>query len=243
MTEKDEYAHKRAKLVENLVKQGIIRSEAVKRAALRVPREKFVPPSQREFAYHDTPLPIGEGQTISAPHGFQLEPGRNMVFMMNELLLLREGMIVFEVGAGSGYHAATIAEVVAPAEKSLEEWGHVYSAEIIRSLAVRAWRNIMETGYAERVSIIHCDGSSGFPLKIKADRILVTAAAPSIPKPLVKQLKIGGRMVLPMGYPGGLFSAQKLVVADKMAEGELKMREVADVAFVPLRGRYGWRGL
>ncbi len=165
-----------------------------------------------------------------------------MVFMMNELLRLEKGMVVFEVGAGSGYHAATLAEIVAPDDLPLEEWGHVYSAEIIRSLAVRAWKNLMDAGYADRVSVLHCDGSSGFPLNIKADRILVTAAAPSIPKPLMDQVKIGGRIVIPIGLVRGLFFAQKLVVADKLGEEKFNIKEVADVAFVPLRGRYGWRG-
>ncbi len=164
-----------------------------------------------------------------------------MVFMMNELLKLEEGMIVFEVGAGSGYHAATVAEIVAPEDSPMEKWGHVYSAEIHRSLAVKAWRNIMEAGYADRVSVLHCDGSSGFPLNIKADRILVTAAAPSLPKPLMAQVKIGGRIVIPIGFAQALFFAQKLVVADKIDEEKFNIREVADVAFVPLRGRYGWK--
>ncbi len=164
-----------------------------------------------------------------------------MVFMMNELLQLKEGMIVFEVGAGSGYHAATLAEIVAPDNLSIEKWGHVYSAEIIRSLAIRAWRNLMDAGYADRVSVLHCDGSSGFPLNVKADRSLVTAAAPSRPGPLMEQVRVGGRIVIPIGSPRGLFFAQKLVVADKVSEEEFNIKEVADVAFVPLRGRYGWR--
>jgi len=169
------------------------------------------------------------------------ESGRDMVFMMNELLQLKEGMVVFEVGAGSGYHAATLAEIVAPDDLPVEKWGHVYSAEIIRSLSVRAWKNLVDTGYDDRVSVLHCDGSSGFPLNVKADRILVTAAAPSLPKPLAEQVKVGGRIVIPIGSARGLFFAQKLVIAEKMAEGKFNVKEVADVAFVPLRGRYGWR--
>jgi len=162
--------------------------------------------------------------------------------MMNELLMLKEGMIVFEVGSGSGYHAATIAEIVAPSDMPVEKWGHVYSAEIIRELAARAWKNLIETGYGDRVSVLHCDGSSGLPLNIKADRILVTAAAPSLPKPLMDQLKVGGRIVIPVGSAYRIFFAQRLVVADKIGEEKFSVREVADVAFVPLRGRYGWKG-
>jgi len=164
-----------------------------------------------------------------------------MVFMMDELLALRRGMVVFEVGTGSGYHAATIAEVVAPTGENPTEWGHVYTAEIIPSLARWAWKNLKKTGYSDRVSVLAHDGSAGLPLRIRPDRILITAAAPKPPEPLLEQLKVGGRMVLPVGEPTW-WGGQVLAVIDKEEEGEYKTTAITEVAFVPLRGKYGWPG-
>ncbi len=164
-----------------------------------------------------------------------------MVFMMDELLALRRGMVVFEVGAGSGYHAATVAEIVAPAEEDPAEWGHVYSAEIVPSLARRAWSNLRRAGYSDRVTVLAMDGSVGFPLRVRPDRILVTAAAPGPPRPLLDQLKVGGRMVVPVGEPSW-WGGQVLVVIDKEDEGKFRQTEITPVAFVPLRGKYGWPG-
>ncbi len=216
-------------MVERLVSMGIIKSERVRKAAESVPRELFVLPEYRDQAYDDRPLPIGEGQTISAPH---------MVFLMDELLDLRPGMLVLEVGTGSGYQAATIAEIVAPKEDP-DSWGHVISAEINPFLADFAFANLRAAGYSDRVSVLNMDGSQGFPIRKKADRILVTAAAPSIPEPLINQLAEGGRMVIPVGPVRGFFFGQDLMLVVKSA-GEVKVEKVIDVAFVPLRGKYGW---
>ncbi len=216
-------------MVERLVSMGIIKSEAVRRAAEVVPRELFVPPEYRGQAYDDRPLPIGEGQTISAPH---------MVFLMDELLDLKPGLLVLEVGTGSGYHAATIAEIVAPKDRP-DKWGHVISAEINPFLASLAFENLKIAGYSDRVSVLNIDGSQGFPIRKKADRILVTAAAPSIPEPLLNQLTEGGRMVIPVGPVRGFFFGQDLLLVVKSDE-EVRVEKVIDVAFVPLRGKYGW---
>ncbi len=212
----------RARLVERLESMGIIRSEKAKRAALSVKRELFVPPKLKRYAYRDTPLPIGHGQTISAPH---------MVFMMNELLDLREGMLVFEVGTGSGYHAATVAEMVSPG-------GRVITTEILEPLAKFAWENLRRAGYHDRVAVVACDGSRGLKLKEKPERILVTAAAPRVPRPLVEMLEDGGKMVIPVG--DSLFFAQKLVLIEKIGSRVVE-RVITDVAFVPLRGEWGFR--
>jgi len=222
------FEEKRRRLVEKLEREGYIRSEYVKRAMLRVPRELFVPEELRHMAYEDTPLPIGYGQTISAPH---------MVAMMTELAELEPGMRVLEVGAGSGYHAAVIAEVVAPSDMPRDRWGHVYTVERVPELAEYARRNLERAGYADRVTVIVGDGSKGYPPAAPYDRIVVTAAAPEIPEPLIDQLKPGGRMVIPVGDR----YMQYLYVVDKLPDGRIKMRSVTPCLFVPLIGEHGWR--
>jgi len=159
-----------------------------------------------------------------------------MVAIMNEALQLEVGNKVLEVGAGSGWHAATIAEIVAPREAPRSEWGHVYTVEIIESLADSARRNIMKTGYGDRVTIICADGSMGYSEKAPYDRILVTAAAPDIPKPLIEQLKTGGIMVIPIG---SVHLFQSLIKVTKGVDGKIREENLGGVAFVPLTGRYG----
>jgi len=219
----------RVELVNRLKEEGVVKSPEVERSLLKVPRHEFVWPSMRRCAYEDTPLPLGEsGQTISAVH---------MVAIMNELLDLRPGLKVLEAGTGSGYHAATVAEIIAPLSLSEQMWGHVYSLEIVHELAGFARINLERTGYASRVSIIERDGSLGYPEAAPYDRILVTAGAPSIPPPLVEQLAVRGKMVIPLG--GDRF-LQELVVGTKTESGQLRTSEMGGVAFVPLRGTYGW---
>jgi len=161
-----------------------------------------------------------------------------MVSIMNEALRLEVGHKVLEVGAGSGWHAATIAEIVAPNDAPRSEWGHVYTVEIIKDLAEFARRNIMRAGYGDRVTIICADGSMGYAEKAPYDRILVTAAAPEIPKPLIEQLKPNGIMLIPVG---GTYLFQSLVKATKGVDGKIKRENLGGVAFVPLTGRYGQR--
>jgi protein-L-isoaspartate(D-aspartate) O-methyltransferase len=159
-----------------------------------------------------------------------------MVSIMNEALQLEVGHRVLEVGAGSGWHAATIAEIVAPSDAPRSGWGHVYTVEIIEGLAEFARRNIMKAGYGDRVTIICADGSMGYPEKAPYDRILVTAAAPDVPNPLIEQLKPGGIMLIPVGS-AHLF--QSLIKVTKGLDGKIRKDNLGGVAFVPLTGRYG----
>lgn len=159
-----------------------------------------------------------------------------MVSIMNEALQLEAGLKVLEVGAGSGWHAATIAELIAPNTAPRSEWGHVYTLEIVQGLADFARKNNMNNGYGDRVTIISADGSMGCPEKAPFDRILVTAAAPSVPSPLVEQLKQGGIMLIPVGNASLFQSLLKIV---KGSNGKTKQENLGGVAFVPLTGRHG----
>ncbi len=221
----DRFAEMRRRIVEYLVRLGYVKSEKVKKALLNVPREEFVPEPYREFAYDDHPLPIGYGQTISAIH---------MVAIMTEALDPVPGDKVLEIGTGSGYQAAVLAEIVAKMDPSKR--GHVYTIERIPELAEFARRNLERTGYSEYVTVIVGDGTLGYPEEAPYDRILITAAAPDIPKPLIEQLKEGGRIVAPVGD----LYVQRLVIADKVG-GVLRRRYGIECVFVPLIGKYGWR--
>jgi protein-L-isoaspartate(D-aspartate) O-methyltransferase len=159
-----------------------------------------------------------------------------MVSIMNEALQLEVGHKVLEIGAGCGWHAATIAEIIAPKDAPRSEWGHVYTVEIVQGLADFARKNIMNAGYNDRVTIICADGSVGYAEKAPYDRILVTAAAPDIPKPLIEQLKPNGIMLIPVGSVQ-LF--QSLIKITKGVNGKTREENLGGVAFVPLTGRYG----
>jgi len=213
--------------VNALISEGILKTDRVIQAMLAVPREKFLPERLHEFSYVDSPLPICQGQTISAPH---------MVAIMNEALELEPGNIVLEIGAGSGYHAATIAEIVAP--RRGERQGHVYTVEIIEELADFARRNLENADYGNKVTVIHADGSEGYPRRAPYERILVTAGAPQIPQPLIEQLKPGGILIIPVG---GLYMFQSLKIARKDEQGKLTVEDRGGCAFVLLRGKYGWK--
>lgn len=206
-------------MVQRLQRQGVIRSPPVVEAMRAIPRHLFVPRALRGSAYHDTPLGIGGGQTISAPH---------MVGMMLEHLDLAQGQRVLEVGAGSGYHAALVAHVVGPA-------GHVYSVERVASLAERARRNLAEAGMAGRVEVVVGDGSLGWAEQAPYDRIFVTCGAPDIPPPLLDELVDGGKLLIPVGSR----YYQDLVLAEK-AEGEVRRRNLGGCVFVPLLGEHGF---
>jgi len=156
---------------------------------------------------------------------------------MNEALELEVGHKVLEVGAGSGWHAATIAEIVAPSDLAREKWGHVYTVEIIRDLADSARMNIEKAGYGDRVTVVCADGSEGYAQEAPYDRGLVTAAAPDIPKPLTEQLKTGGVLVIPVG---GTYLYQTLIRVRKV-DSRLVEENLGGVAFVPLTGKYGHR--
>jgi protein-L-isoaspartate(D-aspartate) O-methyltransferase len=143
---------------------------------------------------------------------------------------------VLEVGAGCGWHAATIAEIVAPKDAPRSEWGHVYTVEIVQGLAEFARKNILNAGYGDRVAIICADGSLGYPEKAPYDRVFVTAAAPDVPKPLVEQLKPGGIMLIPVG---SVHLFQTLIKITKGVDGKIREENLGGVAFVPLTGAFG----
>lgn len=204
----------RRRLVSMLRDEGIIRSERVERAMLRVPREEFLPNYLRLYAYEDTPLQIMYGQTISAPH---------MVAMMCELLELKPGLRVLEVGTGTGYHAAVCAE-------AMERRGHVYTIEYYPGLALYAVQNLGRLGYLDVVHVFIGDGSRGLPKYAPFDRVLVTAAAPEVPPRLFEQLSPDGIMVIPIeeGF------TQVLYVVTK-EDGKPRMRPITYVSFVRMK--------
>jgi len=158
-----------------------------------------------------------------------------MVAIMNEALELRMGHKVLEVGTGCGWHASIVAEIVAPSDRPREDWGHVYTIEIIPELAEMAKKNIRKAGYEDRVTVICGDGSLGFPDEAPYDRILVTAAAPYVPPPLKKQIKVGGLIVLPVGSVGFY---QTLLRVRRVNDDFLE-EDLGGVAFVPLVGKHG----
>ena len=224
MPQKEEWE----RLVQSLISEGILHSPSVIRAMRMVNRAKFLPENMQSYCAVDSPLPIGLGQTISAPH---------MVAIMDEALELEVGHKVLEVGAGSGWHSATIAEIIAPSDTPRDQWGHVYTTEIVPELADSARAIIAKTGYSDRVTVIAADGSEGYAKEAPYDRILVTAAAPSIPKPLTEQLKTGGILVIPVG---STYFYQTLLRVRK-TDSKLVEENLGGVAFVPLTGKYGHR--
>lgn len=225
--EGDRWVGLRRRLMDHLRAEGYISTSRVYEAMMRVPRELFVPEEYRDQAYDDKPLPIGYGQTISAP---------SVVAYMTELLDLGPGMKVLEVGAGSGYQAAVLAELAAPLNLEEPRRGHVYTIERIPELAEYAKRNLERAGYAGRVTVIVGDGSVGYEPSAPYDRIIVTAAAPRIPEPLLEQLRPDGVLVIPIG---GYFD-QVLYVVRKTKTGGLEKIPTLPVIFVPLIGRFAW---
>jgi len=211
-----EYERERAILVRALAEKGI--SERTLSAMKKVPRHLFVPSIHKSRAYVDSPQPIGHAQTISAPH---------MVAMMCDLLELEEGQKILEIGAGSGYNAAVMAEIIG-------KKGKIYSIERIEKLAVFAQKNLEEAGYSN-VEVILADGSLGLPEHAPYDRISVTASAPDTPKPLIEQLNPGGIMVLPEGE-----GYQRLYIIRKSLDGEITKQDWGGVIFVPLVGHHGF---
>jgi protein-L-isoaspartate(D-aspartate) O-methyltransferase len=179
----------------------------------RVPRHEFVPEDLRRHAYDNRPLPIGLGQTISQPY---------IVALMTDLLECGRDAKVLEVGTGSGYQAAVLAELV----------GHVYTIEIVPELGESA-RRILERLDYRNVTVRVGDGYLGWPEEAPFDGIIVTAAPAEIPPPLIEQLKPGGRMVIPVGEP---WTGQNLLVLEKHPDGTLARKNVLPVAFVPLTG-------
>lgn len=221
-----EFEEKRKYLVESLINRKILTDPEVIRAMLKVPRHKFLPAGAVSSAYIDSPLSIGLGQTISAPH---------MNAMMCECLELKEGDRVLEIGTGSGYHAALCAEIVAPEDS--ENLGHVYTIERHKKLVDRARNYLEDTKYADRVTVIHGDGTLGYSKEAPYDKILVTAAAPKkIPPPFKKQLKDGGILCIPAGSREW---GQNLYIIRRKGDN-FKSENITGVRFVSLIGKYGW---
>src|SRR5208282_5345385 len=207
----------RNEMVEKAIFARGVRSELVLNAMRSVPRESFLPPQLREFAYDDAPLPIEEGQTISQPY---------IGAFMIEALALRGGEKVLEIGAGSGYAAAVLSEIAAD----------VYTVERHGPLAEKAAATLADLGY-DNVHVLHGDGTRGWPAYAPYDAIIVAASGPTIPESLKDQLKIGGRLVIPVGADPHV---QELVRVTRIAQGEYRREDLADVRFVPLLGEEGW---
>jgi protein-L-isoaspartate(D-aspartate) O-methyltransferase len=223
---KMDFEEKRKRLVESLKDRGFLTKPEVIRAMLVVPRHKFLPKDAESSAYMDSPLSIGLGQTISAPH---------MNAMMCEYLELKEGDKVLEIGTGSGYHAALCAEIVAPI--NAKDPGHVFTIERHKELVTNARASLKETGYDHSVTVIHGDGTLGYPEKAPYEKILVTAASPSkIPVPLRDQLNDKGVLCIPAGSKG---FGQNLYIIKK-SKGEFKSKRITGVRFVPLIGKFGF---
>jgi protein-L-isoaspartate(D-aspartate) O-methyltransferase len=210
----DDFRRQRNDLVDDLLKRGRIEGEATARALRAVPRHEFVPEPKRRKAYADRPLPIGDDQTISAPH---------MVGIMVDALDLRPGDRVLEVGTGCGYHAAVTAEVVGA--------GNVYSVEFGPELAREARETLDRLGY-DAVSIRQGDGREGWPEHAPYDAAYLTCAAPDLPEAVVEQVRPGGLLLAPIGR-----GRQTLVLARKREDGTLDREDHGAVRFVEMRGR------
>jgi protein-L-isoaspartate(D-aspartate) O-methyltransferase len=216
MESEDRFWEARDAMVRDQVEHRRIHNPRLLAVLRRVPRHLFVPPPLRDQAYEDSPLPIGQGQTISQPY---------MVAAMTALLALNGSENVLEIGTGSGYQAAVLAEMTRS----------VHTIEIHPHLAQAALALLNSLGL-RNVSVHTGDGTLGWPPAAPYQAILVTAAAPDIPVPLIDQLDEGGRLVIPVGGPNG----QDLELWRK-ANGTIYRETLFPVAFVPLRGRFGWQ--
>jgi protein-L-isoaspartate(D-aspartate) O-methyltransferase len=210
----DSHAADRARMVETQIRARGVSDEAILAAMEVVPRHRFVPADLLGVAHGDHPLPIGYGQTISQPY---------IVAWMTELLGLSPGARVLEIGTGSGYQAAILGQM------DME----VYTIEIVEPLAIQAMQRLGEMGY-EKIMVSHADGYYGWEEHAPFDAIIVTCAPDHVPQPLVQQLADGGRMVLPVGPPGGY---QSMWLVEKLGD-EVKTTEMGGVMFVPLTGEH-----
>jgi protein-L-isoaspartate(D-aspartate) O-methyltransferase len=219
MVEKDFTTARRHMVEQQIVARGV-RSTPVLEAMLKVPREAFMPKHLLEFAYDDAPLPIEQQQTISQPF---------IVAFMTEALALKGGETVLEIGAGSGYAAAVLAEIA----------GRVYTVERIESLAHGAQDRLKDLGYSN-VEVLHGDGTRGWPEHAPYDAIIVAAGGPAIPQSLKEQLAVGGRLVIPVGRDQ---RSQELMRITRLSIDKYESEDIADVRFVPLIGEQGWRAV
>ncbi|NNF17240.1 MAG: protein-L-isoaspartate(D-aspartate) O-methyltransferase [Gammaproteobacteria bacterium] len=213
-----DFSLQRKRMVEEQIAARGVRDKNVLRAMEKVHRHKFVPADLRGRAYSDSPLPIGAGQTISQPY---------IVACMIEALAIKPGDKALEIGAGSGYAAAVLAELA----------DEVYAIECISALAEMATWNLQAAGYTN-VHMLHADGTKGWSEHAPFDAILVSAGAPGVPESLKTQLAPGGRMVIPIGTS---MMYQKLVCVTRQKDGSFAQHDLTDVRFVPLVGEEGWR--
>jgi len=209
------------KTIDNLVAIGRLKSPEIKKAMMKVRRELFVLPSYKDEAWADVALPIVGKATISAPH---------MYAIMLEEAKLKEGEKVLEIGSGSGYGAALIRELVG-------KKGKVITIEIDPEVYEFAKKNLARAGYTD-VKIVLSDGSVGYEKEAPYDCIFVTATGPEVPKPLIEQLKNGGRMLVPVGSISG---NQELIYIKKNEDGSLEEKNICGVVFVPLQGKLGYK--
>lgn len=206
--EKSDFALKRQKMIKEQIEARGIKDKRVLEAMLKVERHRFVPDLYRHLSYADTPLPIGSGQTISQPY---------IVALMTELLELKGNEKVLEIGTGSGYQAAILAELAR----------EVYTIEILPELTTRSGKLLKELGY-KNIKVRCGDGFLGWPEAAPFDAIIVTCAPEEVPKPLIEQLKEGGRLVIPVGK---IHQVLKVLVK---SHGKLVERSVIPVSFVPM---------
>ena len=215
MTSEEEFTKQRDRMVSDQIEGRKIKNQRVLDAMRAVPRHRFVPEEYHDRAYSDRPIPIGERQTISQPY---------VVSLMTQLLVLKGDECVLEIGTGSGYQAAILAHLAK----------QVYTIERHEPLAERAAAVLHDLGL-DNVVVRHGDGSGGWPEHAPYDGIMVTAAAPDVPEPLLEQLVEGGRLVVPVGGPRGQY-----LQSWKREGPKYTHDSVVPVAFVPLRGEHGW---
>lgn len=197
-------------LTRHLIGKDVL-DHRVMAAIKQVPRDEFLPADFRFLAYEDGPAPIGYGQTISQPY---------IVALMSDLLDTKSTDTILEIGTGSGYQAAILSKLVK----------QVYSLEIREELSIQARRRLKKLGY-NNVTVRTGDGHCGWPEHAPYDGIIVTAAAAYIPQPLIEQLRVGARLVIPVGLP---YSYQELMVVEKKANSEIEIKNILGVSFVPL---------
>jgi len=223
-----DFAERRRQAVADLKREGLLKDPNIIKAMEKVPREEFLPQEAKSYAYIDSPIPIGYGQTTSALH---------MTALFCEYGEMKLGQRVLEVGGGCGYMSCVYAEVVAPIEQPRNLWGHVWSAEIVDQLAEFGRRNVERLGYADRVTFMAADASEGLKEESPFDLIIVTSAAPEIPDELTLQLRPEGILLIPVG---GVQFYQELMRVRKKKDGSLSHENLGGVAFVPMRGKHGW---
>jgi protein-L-isoaspartate(D-aspartate) O-methyltransferase len=206
--------HREVEYTRNLIGKDAL-DASVTEAVGKVPRHEFIPPDSRAYAYENGPISIGYGQTISQPY---------IVALMTDLLNTEPDDTILEVGSGSGYQAAILSCLVR----------RVYTVEIVPELASQAEERLRRLNYTN-VEIKVDDGYFGWPEHAPFDGIVVTAAAPHIPQPLIDQLKVGARLVIPVGLP---YMHQELMMVEKKENGAISTRDVLGVVFVPLTGKH-----